>query len=508
MRDWGAHLEIMSRLDPAELRSCFPELPSEHTLFWVNIYSACIILTDTIPEATTIDDVTHWHIIRGRAKTILKRHKVLLSRHTNRFEFRGRIHPILPCLIERDYMTEPTFLDLLHAENIDVSIAELHRRGYYKPTLQDCTDEQLATELATRPPSVALSALTMNDIAHYMAQAGRYQLVLSKLSEETKQEIMQSRDAAYRTTVVPQHPLDAYQDFTATTWSPPEKSNWLVVWEAAFEMISELEYHIRARNFDAVKKYAAYNKQPKNGMLVQKEVRSYDLHISDTGSSIPDSPEFSMPVCNMLHAMFGIITEVEELCSAISENSFEDKVTLSLIDPVNIKEECGDLLFYVARLLATFDISMSDCLIANRAKLEARFATGFSTTAATQRDLEAERAILEKSSELAAAAGVPIDQDCGVSQPLGVFTYTGEVQVGRENCCICKHTAPCPHYSGHNADGSLIPVFCNYCQVSGHLQQDCPVLVADKAEAAAEEVSTFTPEPDQTDRVLPDGNPF
>ena len=78
---WAEHLALISRLDPKELLSCFPDLPQERNHFWVTVYAACIILTDSLPKATNISEVTDWHIVRGKAQTILHRHKVRLRRH-------------------------------------------------------------------------------------------------------------------------------------------------------------------------------------------------------------------------------------------------------------------------------------------------------------------------------------------------------------------------------------------------------------------------------------------
>lgn len=49
------------------------------------------------------------------------------------------------------------------------------------------------------------------------------------------------------------------------------------------------------------------------------------------------------------------------------------------IDPVQIKKELGDVLWYVAALADEYGLTLSEVMEANIAKLEARYPSGFTT---------------------------------------------------------------------------------------------------------------------------------
>lgn len=87
-----------------------------------------------------------------------------------------------------------------------------------------------------------------------------------------------------------------------------------------------------------------------------------------------------------LHGIIGIYTEAGELIEALKKPS---------IDKVNIKEELGDVLWYVAVLCKTHGFSFEDIMETNIAKLKARFPERFNEHDANNRDLNNERKVLE-----------------------------------------------------------------------------------------------------------------
>ena len=94
----------------------------------------------------------------------------------------------------------------------------------------------------------------------------------------------------------------------------------------------------------------------------------------------------------LLHAMIGICTEGGEIQDQMKKNIFYGKP----LDKVNLVEELGDLMWYVAIASDTLGVSIEDIMERNNAKLEARYGKVFTEQAALVRDLEKERAILEK----------------------------------------------------------------------------------------------------------------
>lgn len=94
----------------------------------------------------------------------------------------------------------------------------------------------------------------------------------------------------------------------------------------------------------------------------------------------------------LLHAMIGLCTEGGEIQDQIKKHIFYGKD----IDKVNLVEELGDLMWYVAIAADTLGVSLEEIMERNNAKLEARYGKVFTEQAALVRNLEKEREILEK----------------------------------------------------------------------------------------------------------------
>ena len=75
---------------------------------------------------------------------------------------------------------------------------------------------------------------------------------------------------------------------------------------------------------------------------------------------------------HLLHMAVGVSGEAGELLDAVKKHCVYQKQ----IDIDNIKEEAGDILFYMTGLLNELDMSLEDCIIANREKLSKRYASG------------------------------------------------------------------------------------------------------------------------------------
>ena len=92
-----------------------------------------------------------------------------------------------------------------------------------------------------------------------------------------------------------------------------------------------------------------------------------------------------------LHMVLGLQTEGAEIADVYKKHIAYDKV----LDYVNIKEELGDSLWYIANLCNLKGWDMGDIMATNIKKLEARFPEKFSQEKALNRNLEIERKILE-----------------------------------------------------------------------------------------------------------------
>jgi len=93
----------------------------------------------------------------------------------------------------------------------------------------------------------------------------------------------------------------------------------------------------------------------------------------------------------LIHYMLGLVDEVGELASTVKKNIAYGKP----LDVVNVKEELGDLMWFVANLMVLLGIDFADVLEKNIKKLSVRYPNGFNNQDALVRDLQAEREVLE-----------------------------------------------------------------------------------------------------------------
>jgi NTP pyrophosphatase (non-canonical NTP hydrolase) len=97
----------------------------------------------------------------------------------------------------------------------------------------------------------------------------------------------------------------------------------------------------------------------------------------------------------LTHAAFGLTTETGELVDNLKKHIFYG----SVIDIANIKEEVGDLMWYINIILDVFDWSLEEVLELNNSKLMKRYGEKFSEECAIHRNLDEERKILEDDIE-------------------------------------------------------------------------------------------------------------
>lgn len=94
----------------------------------------------------------------------------------------------------------------------------------------------------------------------------------------------------------------------------------------------------------------------------------------------------------LLHAALGIATEAGEFLDPLKKYLFYGKE----YDEVNLREELGDLLWYIAIACDALDTTVELEMARVIAKLQVRYPEKFSDYLAQHRNLEAERAVLER----------------------------------------------------------------------------------------------------------------
>ena len=92
--------------------------------------------------------------------------------------------------------------------------------------------------------------------------------------------------------------------------------------------------------------------------------------------------ELTPEQASLLHMGCGVSTEANELLDAIKKHTIYQKP----LDVENIKEELGDLLFYMSNLMQSVGLSFEEVLHHNIDKLSVRYSSGsYSNSQAQQR---------------------------------------------------------------------------------------------------------------------------
>lgn len=98
----------------------------------------------------------------------------------------------------------------------------------------------------------------------------------------------------------------------------------------------------------------------------------------------------------LLHGAMGCNTESGELLDAMKKHIFYQKP----LDTNNIREELGDLMWYIAIICNEMGWRLEDVMQINIDKLHTRYPEKFTSKHATQRDLFAEQQVLAANNDL------------------------------------------------------------------------------------------------------------
>ena len=187
-----------------------------------------------------------------------------------------------------------------------------------------------------------------------------------------------------------------YQKLAAVTESPVTPELKARVKSVHASMLGAMSLHLGSSNsVDVLKRNVYYGKRPTNSkdlaILEEMESRSKQVEL------LTDLPKINDWYVRFFHAMLGLHTEVGELWEALDKLSeLPPHVDDSGIK-TNIKEELGDLCWYIALVCNAMEIGFEDVLESNIRKLnEKRYkGKGFTEDSAVNRDLAAEAEALK-----------------------------------------------------------------------------------------------------------------
>lgn len=151
------------------------------------------------------------------------------------------------------------------------------------------------------------------------------------------------------------------------------------------------QYHTDLINMNAVKQEMKAYIAAGDNLDLQKKSIFYGAPFA-AKDQYPDSDIDSLKDLNpnITHAIYGIMTEASEFAEAL-----ESAQKTGSFDKVNLKEEAGDIMWYLAMLFRELDTSFEEVATTNLNKLMARYPDKFSSEKAAVRDLDKERKILE-----------------------------------------------------------------------------------------------------------------
>ncbi len=108
--------------------------------------------------------------------------------------------------------------------------------------------------------------------------------------------------------------------------------------------------------------------------------------------SVQECPRMPMRVA---HGVLGCVTESGELADVLKRHLYYGQH----LDTLNIREELGDLSWYISIVLDSIGSSWEEIWGMNIAKLQGRYPDKFTEHDAANRDLDAERETLENSQQ-------------------------------------------------------------------------------------------------------------
>ncbi len=144
---------------------------------------------------------------------------------------------------------------------------------------------------------------------------------------------------------------------------------------------------------DKIKKFMFYGRQNEELMAVCEAGRILNpesCHDIKFDKLVPGKSRED--AIRIFHGIIGIITEAGELAEALGK-AIQDETPLDL---TNVSEEIGDGLWYDAAVLRVLGTTFDSVQRTNIAKLRSRFPNKFTEFDANNRNLDAERAILER----------------------------------------------------------------------------------------------------------------
>jgi NTP pyrophosphatase (non-canonical NTP hydrolase) len=140
---------------------------------------------------------------------------------------------------------------------------------------------------------------------------------------------------------------------------------------------------IAAERLDEAKKALFYGKS--------MPARLGDEPDSPSAATVGDVLNSTKTDVDLFHGALGLVTESGEIAEVFRDLLLRRQ----RIDTVNLREEIGDCLWYLSVMAKALGTTLEKCAEVNTAKLRKRYPDNFTEDAAINRDIAAEREVLE-----------------------------------------------------------------------------------------------------------------
>ena len=133
-------------------------------------------------------------------------------------------------------------------------------------------------------------------------------------------------------------------------------------------------------------------------IFIEEAIKTESCNFTEIAKRLSDKRTI-----RLLHAATGMVDEAAEFLAVVRKHIFYGKD----IDIVNLKEECGDSLWFEAIALHELGFSFEEVMVMVIQKLRKRYhEKNFSSEAAINRDLKEERSELEKTVDYSMGFGM------------------------------------------------------------------------------------------------------
>lgn len=183
-----------------------------------------------------------------------------------------------------------------------------------------------------------------------------------------------------------------YQQDASRTSAPPDMALRPDMFSSHSKLAFELVNHVVHGQQADILKRALFYKEPLGRLQERSDAfKDTSVGLYEATKDVETTRVFNENEVHIIHAALGLISEAGEIIEEVIKAYIEKRP----VDFVNLGEEGGDSMWYLAELFNAIETDFHKQGEKNISKLRKRFPDKFSQEHALNRDLGAERKVLE-----------------------------------------------------------------------------------------------------------------